>query len=375
MAGAPQQSGQDDQSTSILWITAALFVAGGVIWYLYKDYIITVYLDIKLYEVNFLSFFTHNLGDTKATIQSYLSDPKNVSFQQVIDVGRAVGNYLRFPLVVILFFLAFAVYQSNLLRTYKRIYSMKELAGLEKDNWPQIYPVIGLDLVHTNIDVGPWAMALSPMHYCKKYKLLDEHKAQRKEGMTKEEWSRVEVTLKRGEANKLFSLQLGPMWEGTNRLPQHTKALFAVFAARIEADTKTAQDLLKQLNLSCTTKLNFSGVEELCKKHEKSKLVQEIIQSHAYVLTVMASMLDGARADGVQASADFLWLKPLDRRLWYTLNMVGRQTPFTEVAGVFAHWTAERVAGRKLLVPMVDEATKALEVALKEVIYHPEVNE
>jgi intracellular multiplication protein IcmP len=51
---------------------------------------------------------------------------------------------------------------------------------------------------------------------------------------------------------------------------------------------------------------------------------------------------------------------------------VGRQTPFAEVAGIFAHWVAEKESGRKLLVPMVDEATRALEVALKEVIYRPD---
>jgi intracellular multiplication protein IcmP len=65
-------------------------------------------------------------------------------------------------------------------------------------------------------------------------------------------------------------------------------------------------------------------------------------------------------------------LKPYDRRLWYTLNTVGRQTPFPEVAGIFAHWVAERDMGRKLMVPMVEEATTALEVALTEIIYKPD---
>jgi intracellular multiplication protein IcmP len=107
-------------------------------------------------------------------------------------------------------------------------------------------------------------------------------------------------------------------------------------------------------------------------KHESSKLVQEVLSKHAYVLTMMAAMLLLARTDGVQASADFLWLKPIDRRLWYMLNTVGRQTPFVEVAGPFAHWVAEREIGRKLLIPMVEEATNALEGSLKEIIYQSE---
>ena len=51
---------------------------------------------------------------------------------------------------------------------------------------------------------------------------------------------------------------------------------------------------------------------------------------------------------------------------------MGRQTPFVEVAGIFAHWVAEKEAGRKLIVPMVEEATNALEIALKEVVYNPD---
>lgn len=53
------------------------------------------------------------------------------------------------------------------------------------------------------------------------------------------------------------------------------------------------------------------------------------------------------------------------------LNCVGRQTPFVEVAGPFAHWRAEKVMGRRSLVPMIDEAIKALEVAVKEVKLTP----
>ena len=86
----------------------------------------------------------------------------------------------------------------------------------------------------------------------------------------------------------------------------------------------------------------------------------------------MASLLQASRDDGVVPSSEFLWLKPIDRRLWYVLNCVGRQTPYSEVAGPFAHWKAERAMKRKMLVPMVDEAIRALEIAIKEVKLSPE---
>ena len=82
---------------------------------------------------------------------------------------------------------------------------------------------------------------------------------------------------------------------------------------------------------------------------------------------MMASLLRRARFYGVLPTAEFLWLKPIDRRLWYMLNSVGRQTPFTEVAGPFAHWLAETELTRPCLVPIIDEAVNALEGAIKEI--------
>jgi intracellular multiplication protein IcmP len=86
-------------------------------------------------------------------------------------------------------------------------------------------------------------------------------------------------------------------------------------------------------------------------------------------LTVMASMLEAARLDGVLSSAEFLWLKPIDRQLWFMLNSVGRWTAVVEVGGPFAHWLAEKEIGRPIKTPLVDQATKALEIAMQEIVY------
>lgn len=374
MAAQQQGGGQGgDNSTGIIWGTVAIFAALFIIWFVFKAYLVSFYLTIKLYEIDFLNVLTgHQFDALRGSVIGLMQSPAKANTNDLLAIGYAVGNYLRFPLVIILLVLAVIVYFGNATRIFKKTYNLKDLVELEADNWPQITPIIGLDLVKKDIDTGPWAMAMTPMQFCKKNRLLEEVRPQRREGMSRKDWDRVEVILKRGEANRIFALQLGQAWKGVDALPMHVKALFAVFAARINADSKDAAKILLQLAASSKDQLNFEGVDALLKKHLNTKLVQEVVNSHAYVFTVMASMLEHARDDGVQASADFLWLKPLDRRLWYTLNTVGRQTPFVEVAGVFAHWIAEKEAGRKLLVPMVEEASKALELALKEVVYKPE---
>lgn len=370
MAGAAPQGNQSDNSMALIWVIAAIFVALAVIWYTSKKYIVSGYLKIKLLEISLLSHFTAHFEDVRTYILT--TAPEKFSLQDVLAVGNAVGDYIRFPLVLLVLVLAVLVYMANATRLFKRTYSMKDLVTAEKNNWPQIIPVAGLDLIHTDIDQGPWAMAMTPMQFCKKYKLLEEYRRPPQEGMSRKEWNKVEVNLIRGKANRLFMMQLGPTWQGIEKLSLHTKSLFTVFAARINADTKPAMELLSRMSASSTTKLDFSGTDELLQKHWNTKLVQKIAQNHAYVLTLMASMLEGARQDGVQATADFLWLKPIDRRLWYMLNTVGRQTPFAEVGGPYAHWLAEKELGKKLLVPMIEEATNALEIALKEIIYKPD---
>jgi len=384
MPAAPQGGGnQGDNSASMLWGIAGAFAAIGAVWFAFKNQIVALYLTLKLYELNFISavssFFTGNpqyFDHLKAAIITAKMHPANITFNDLLSLGTGVGDWLRIPFVILLFILAIVVYVGNTARVYRRTYNMREFAKLESVNWPQITPVINLDLIKTDIDTGPWAMAMTPLQFCKKNKLLEEVRPARREGMNRKDWDRIEVILKRGEANKLFALQLGPLWRGPANLPPYAKALFAVFAARINADSQAAATLLIQLSASSLNKeLNTAGVDELIKKHENTKLVQRIMQTHAYVSTVMASMLETSREDGVQASADFLWLKPRDRKLWYTLNTVGRQTPFIEVGGIFAHWVAEKVAGRKLLVPMVEEATNAVESALKEVVYKPDEEE
>jgi intracellular multiplication protein IcmP len=381
MPAVPQGGGGQggDHSTGILWGVAALFAALGVIWYVFKVQIISFYLTIKLYEVAFFSYFASLLRhpDYFTPLQNAIiaarASASQLTYQDLMHLGSSVGTWFRIPFVIILIVLAVIVYVSNTARMYRRTYTMKDFIQLESKNWPQITPITRLDLIKTDIDTGPWAMALTPMQFCKKYHLLEEVQSKHHGGMIRKDRGRIEVVLKRGEANKIFALQLGPLWGGTKRLPPYVRALFAVFAARINGDSAAAEKLLLQMSSSSLEKeINVSGMDVLLKKHEHSKLVQQIIASHAYVSTVMAQMLLTAREDGVQASSDFLWLKPKDRRLWYTLNTVGRQTPFIEVAGIFAHWVAEKEAGRKLIVPMVEEATNAVEVALREVVYVPD---
>lgn len=370
MAAAQQPQQQGDNSLAPFWIIVGIFALLWIIWYFAHGYIATAILKIRLYEAYLVRFFTPSINQAIHVIHN--TSPADIKIQELADISAAVGNYLRYPIAIILLICAVIIYFGNPTLRFKKTYSIQSLVNSEKDSWPQIMPIANLDLVKTNIDEGPWAMALTPMQFAKKYHLLQEERVVSNDPNALQS-SRLVASLRKDEAYRIFSLQLGRYWTDVEHLNPHTKALFAVFAAKADRNRDGAAKLLAQISASTAHgKLNFAGTEELLAKHKNMKAAIKVTQSHAFVLTVMASMLVLARTDGVLATADFLWLKPIDRTLWYMLNSIGRQTPFVEVAGPFAHWLAEKNMQRPLKVPMVEEAVNALEIAVKEVVYVPD---
>lgn len=371
MAGAPTQQagggGGKDNHMGFLWILFGLFIFAAIIWYLFRAQLVQAFFYFKLAEIRIIDVFTNQLMPVQAWIKQ--ADPKLVTAGQLTVIAGAVGHYIRIPGAIVLIALGAFVYCTDIRLKFKKTYSMESLAQAEKGNWPQITPVVDLDLIDQDIDEGQWAMALTPLQFVKKYQLIILHQT-KSEYQYKTGQLPPTMELVENKANAAFVAQMGRPWLGIDHLPEHAKALFAVFAAKIDRDSAAANALLNQIALSSKTgTLDFSGVKPLLAKHRKHQSVLAVVRSHAYELGVMASMLSAARDDGVLASAEFLWLKPLDRRLWFMLNNVGRRTAFCEVAGPFSHWLAEKTMGRKLRTPMITQATRGLKIALETIIY------
>ncbi|HAT2067720.1 TPA: type IVB secretion system coupling complex protein DotM/IcmP [Legionella pneumophila] len=368
MAQQQQQSGSDN-SMAPVWIVILLFITAYFIWALAHQYIVSFVFTINIWQARLVNLFLNNQLLANQIYLMQTLDPNTVNWDQMVTVMRAVGDYMRYPVICILVVLAFVLYNSNVTLKYRKTYDMKSLRAQEQFNWPAIMPIIKEDLVSQDINKGPWAMALTPMEFARKYNLLRKDDALLDNPVPGQEMT---AGIRRGDAKRVFTMQLGPYWDGFERCSPQAYALSAVFMARMNRDRDAANNILKVLDKTFVDgKPDFSVARPVMKKYQNSELVQEVVAKHAYVLTVIASLLEAAREDGVVPSSEFLWLKPVDRRLWYMLNCVGRQTPYSEVAGPFAHWKAEKEMGRRSLVPMIDEAIRALEIAVKEVKLTP----
>lgn len=365
--GQPQQQGQGsgDSGLAPVWITLLLMITAYFIWMLGHAYIVAFVFKLNIWQGKAILWFFDDPALRSDIRVMETINPALVSWSQFMDITDDIGSYIRYPVIVVLAVAAVYMYFSNIKLRFRKTHDMKTLRQQEQYNWLSIMPVVKEDLVEADISVGPWAMALSPIEFAKKYQLLRKDDVLMDEpvpGMEKT------AGIRKADAKRVFTLQLGPYFEGFERVKPHVQALAAVFMARANRDRKSADAIIEAANKTWSTgKPDFSLARPVLQKYFRTEIVQDALQKHAYLLTAMASLLEVARQDGVVPTADFLWLKPTDRRLWYMLNCVGRQTPFSEVSGPFAHWKAEKALGRRSLVPMIDEAIKALELAVKEV--------
>lgn len=382
--GGGADQGGDKNTYYILWILLLIFVLGGTLWYFFNVQFKTAFLTVKLYEawglyLAVLPLASLNIPIVNTVIENlalYLEiarsqTPQSLTPEIAEVISTGIGEYLRYPVGLLLIVIAVYTYRRHLLMRCTVKHSMHSLLAGQMDLWPQVKIANKLKLLDQDLDSGPWGMAMTPLQFCKKYKLIQVDLAERK-GLqfAKIQGPEFSITLNRARTERAFAAQLGRPWQSMEAMPAHRRAILTVLVARGARDSNTARSMVYQLASSAAEgKLDTTGIDALWRKHGNHPEVQKICKAHAYEFTVFASMLLFAREDGVVASVDFLWVKPLDRRLWYVLNNVGRQTPVAEVGGIFAHWYTELALKRPLSVPDISGAMVALELALSDIIY------
>lgn len=379
MRGGQQQ--ESNKSLDFFLIVALIAVSIAGLWYFHHGVIVDVLFRFRLLQgqgvlwlvdilqdaLNYLGVSTPNLDGFELAMD-YMSsaDVEQVSLDQLNSISTYYGSI--FVYISVMLGVASGTYMVmfHALSKYRSIYTMSLFCHEEAVNWAAICPILDKNLVKASIIDGPWSMALRPLDFAKLHDIVYE-------GTTSD--GKSVARLKRGRAYEIFCLQMGPLWANLEGLPPYVLALFAAFSAKGCGNSDGSRRLLDQISRSATTgHLNFGGTRELLVKHVQDPRIGRAVGPHAYLYTVLASLLEFARGDGVLASAEFIWLKPLDRRLWLMLNSVGRQTPFCEIAGPVAHLKIENRLRRAIKVPMVAEAVNALDAALSDIIFQADKN-
>lgn len=362
--------GEGGSNTDELMYGAMALVAIVLLLWYTRAYYFPYIFALKYYELSLVNL-VYPVPETLFQQLLFLkNNPTAADMPIVWQTLQASSWYYKYIACVILVLAAIYIYSASTTNKCMTIYNMTTLMASEKSLWPQITPVADLNLIEVDISQGPWASALTPILFVKKHKLVELIENPNPNPLLREK--QTIPKLLEDKTRTVFSKQLGNIWTTFDDLPVHRKALLASFLAIGEHKRKEAYEHLHHFSRTSGkgSKPDFSKSKDFIAKYKNSEILKKIQESHSYVLTVMATALELARTDGVVPTADFLWLKPLDRPLWYMLNNIGRKASFAEVAGPFAHWKIEKRMHRSIITPMVDEAVKALKFALEEVVYN-----
>lgn len=388
---ATDSQGKGDDS---LFILLGALLLGVLAYYLLGDKIAGGYAYVRGAETwafaqlpdSFFSWATggESVANANKALDYMSSNPeryKTASFFRALTVtGRAL-SFLLLPIMGLLIFWLFADKNNR----FTQKHTMKTLLKQESELWPELKPIVGVELVEGDISKGPWAASQTSLEFASANSLIKGVKTERI-GNIKFERPLVNTEV----AIKVFSEQLGGLWTGIRNEPLYVQAIFAALGLRIlggkDKALKQEYGILALRKLSATfnnapyksnvpngksqeenrkealSTMDFTWVEDALQQIENSpycmSLLNKASAQHAYTYTLMATWLQiTRRLKGVQSVSMMIWLKPVDRRLFYVLNDVGRQDAFhPESVGALSHWLVEKRVGAAILTPQVSKA-------------------
>jgi hypothetical protein len=128
----------------------------------------------------------------------------------------------------------------------------------------------------------------------------------------------------------------------SDRLSDIGKVLFGMLVAHAFGGEQGKKDYCRardQLNNSCrgarSGMANISVAQWIYTAYRQHVNAHKLFNMHHWEYTYLFSLLLQAKKQGKCGHWEFMWLRPMNRTLWYVMNTVGRMTPHTEAAAAF----------------------------------------
>lgn len=315
------------------------------------------------------------------------ADPASLSWETMQKVLHYTGSWIRWPFALLLVLFGVAAIFMGRVGGLVRRFNMESLLRNNAESFPCLRPVVGRGkylLSPESHDSGPWKIARTPAQFALENELLLDEQGKPfspeqalKNGLPSTElpaWGNARLDEKKALA--VLTEQLGKSFDGYEGFSPCRRALAVAFLAYANGDKKGCVSMLDMVsssyneidgNADCPV-LTDTAFEKRLKKawaRHKDVLSEKNMASHAaYELPWFMALLYRARQKGVLASSQFLWLRPMDRPLWYALNQCGGRAAWAEGFAAWAHYTAEEEEGKALTEPHVAPAVASLKEAL-----------
>ena len=373
--GGGQENGSN---TEAIFIVTIILVCGGL-WAIWTFLRAAVVLPAFAIDAAFIFLVEHTKGigqgggQVKDFIRSFFDGSRaasaDITWEQFVFVRTLVGDQIRIVIAAAIAAMAGTVLLKMKGEGLRRTFSLgggkdkpQSLAQYQAQRWKVATYSAYFDPDNRDQHI---VQAKTPMEFL------------RDNGVEFEEGSFSDTT-RDNVLPEIFAAQLGKPWTGLELADLNVQCV-AIICALHYLRRKNALSEREILSIAWAQgRDGTEAMKALVAKYigdaDVKKVVETIAARHAYANTALFALLDRSRARaGVLASADFGYLKQLDRSLWYTLSNCGRRRFFIEAAGVVSHYFAEvsqyfaeKVTQRKLTEPNVDNAIKGLEDYLDE---------
>lgn len=402
---------------SALQLTLALAIIVGAIvvaLVLYKDQIIFTCMTLVFYELQPWDFFSK-----VETVRRNLCivTPAELSYLDALSLLNFGGRIYGLIIIPCVLLIIIKDWRSSVSDIYVRKLSRTSLLDNNVGTSCCIAPILkwpGSILDEPN-DKGPWKTARQPIQFVAEHGLLVDSSGNSipPEMLLNEDnladprspvlSGKPKAHLDREKAHEVFCQQFGPIHQGFLQMPKHLQKLSLAFLLFGVDRKDEAQKILDEMNTSLMwpgtstkRKLHFGWpvikkvlvngyAMDLSLPLKTTKIVELLRTKEVYRATsahdkftylFILALYRFAREKGVLPTSEFIWLRPLNRTLYYLLNNFGRRTVWSECAGPWAHFSAEdqmqiadnnfRGASLDADARQVTEAINALEVDMYE---------
>lgn len=297
------------------------------------------------------------------------------------------GKWARWPFGILLAGMGLAAYFMGRTDRLVRRFNMASLLQNNAESFPCLRPVVGRGkelLSPESYDRGLWRIARSPVQFAVEHDLLlseggkpygaDDVLSHGLGDAGKDAFGHA--VFDEAGAEKVFRAQLGTEFSGVENLSPLRKSLAVAFLAYADGNKKEAVNLLDEMSSAyrekdgqaeCSLLIDKDfqkKTDELLKRHGNVLKGALLARHNHYEMTWFMALLYRARQKGVLASSQFLFLRPLDRPLWYALNECGGRVGWPEAFAPWTHYQAEEAAGKSMDTSQTDRAVASLKAAL-----------
>lgn len=362
------QNNQDSGIMIILFVVFLIFLIIPAIYAANKELANNIILSMSSFNLSIFANFSDQAYEELQKIKAM--DAVSLTFDDVYTILKYTGTWTRYPAMLLLVIMGLVSMFLSRKGGLRRKFSMESLLQHNAQSFPCVTPVVGKGkylLSQESFDTGLWKVARTPVQFCVENELLeypDESiipwEDAFKNGLASAELPAFGYSaLNKNKCFAVLYTQVAAGRRDFDELPPVRKVLASVFLAFGNDKRKEAVALLDtcsrtyfekddKADCQCFYDSDFmNSVEELYKKYENTP--SRLISNHkTFELPWFMGLLYFARKKGLLAPSQFLFVRPVDRELFYTLHQCGGRAAWAEAIAPWTHYQAEEKAQKTL---------------------------